>query len=381
MDLLPATSNDSTQPMFITRKVGIEFCFTNAGAPLKNRAVQYVYTQMVMLIHKGSFFRLVGGIASCALFLTVAVWGSNNSYGANSVPPGPTLVQLVSYASASSHLTRGPNVLTSIPPLVQAASNIPNFLPAKCYSTSTTTVQSMPSNAATACAFGDTNASQTILLFGDSQAAMWVPALNIAGEILHWKIVFVAKVGCGPWIDPANEGITACNQWVKGEIALANQLKPQVVLPVGLTTGWRNNRYPTRVQFDNEIKSMVKALTPSRAKVLFFDEIPQYYSSLTSATPATCLTVHSSSIQSCELTIKQVMSIWTTKALNVVADADHLSIVPVRQFFCGKTRCDLFVNAPNGSHLIYSDWAHMNADYSAWIGPATAKLLARYLPG
>jgi hypothetical protein len=271
--------------------------------------------------------------------------------------------------------------MTSVPPLSQVAGDNPNsMIPPPCYSTSTSSVHSMPNNADRICAFGDKVATRTLFLFGDSQAAMWVPAFNIAGEILRWKIVFVAKVGCGPWIDPPNEGVEACNQWVKDEINLANQLKPQVIVPVGLTVGWGDNRYPTSKQFDNELQSMVMALVPSRAKVLFLDEIPQYYSYMTSATPATCLTVHSSSIQSCDLTMKQVMSVATTQGINAVVDTDHLSIVPVRRFFCDQIRCDLFVKAPDGNHLVYSDQYHMNADYSAWIGPATGKLLSSYLP-
>jgi len=75
------------------------------------------------------------------------------------------------------------------------------------------------------------------------------------------------------------------------------------------------------------------------------------------------------------------MSIATTQGLDAVAAADRLSMVPIREFFCSRTRCDLFVDAPDGSHLVYSDAFHMNADYSAWIGRATAKLLEGYLPG
>ena len=333
--------------------------------------------------HSHGTSRFLGGIGTWTLLLTLVISWPNDSYAASSVTTGPTLAQLISDVTASAHLTRGPDVLTSLPPLAKAVDDIPDaMIPSQCYSTSLgNAVQPMPSNAATTCAFGDKTATQTLFLFGDSQAAMWVPALNIAGEILKWKVVFVAKVGCGPWIDPANEGSSACNQWVKGEIALANQLKPQVVVPEGLTIGWANNKYPTSGQFDSELQSMVKALKPSRAKILFFDEIPQFYGDLTSATPSTCLTVHSTSIQSCELTIKQVSTVATTKGITTVATADHLSIVPVREFFCGRLRCDLFVNAPNGSHLVYTDAFHMNADYSAWIGPATATLLSSYLPG
>jgi hypothetical protein len=220
-----------------------------------------------------------------------------------------------------------------------------------------------------------------MLLFGDSQAASWLPALNIAGQDLQWKVVFVAKPGCGPWINLPHEGSTACNEWVHEEIALANTLKPQVVIPDGLTVATlSDNQYPTTLQFESSIQSMVTALAPSHAKVLFFQEVPQFYSNLTSATPESCLTVHTSSIESCELTVKEIKTLGTAVGIAAIAAYDHLATVPIRELFCGRVRCDVFVNSPGESHLVYQDWAHMNGTYATWIGRATAQLLEKFLP-
>jgi hypothetical protein len=247
----------------------------------------------------------------------------------------------------------------------------------------TPAVKPLPTNLGTTCAYGDTSATKTLMLFGDSQASMWLPAFNIAGELLHWKILFVAKDGCAPWISPvtSQQGSSACNDWVRGEIALANELKPQVVVPVGLTLATlSNNQYPSTEQFEGELQLMVSALQPSGATILFLQEIPQFYPYFTSATPESCLTVHTNSIEECELTNKQVKAVETTIGLSEVANADHIETVPIRELFCGELRCDVFVKSPGANHLIYQDWAHMNATYSAWIGRATAQLLEKYLP-
>lgn len=316
-------------------------------------------------------------------FLGILIFSAPTISTAGAAPSGPSLTQLISYVTASSKLKHGPNVSSSLPPLTQAANDdTAAMIPSSCVSSSTG-VMALPSDAGTTCAFGDKDASRTILLIGDSQASSWLPAFNIAGEILQWKVVFLAKDGCGPWISPVTtaQGSSACSAWVHGEISVAKQLKPQVVIPVGLTLAeLSDNQYPSTAQFAGEVLSMVQALAPSHAKVLFLQEIPQFYSYFTSATPESCLTVHTSSIQNCELTIKQIKTIETTVGLNEVATVDHLQTVPVRELFCGKVRCDVFVNSPGESHLVYQDWAHMNATYSAWIGRATAQLLEKYLP-
>jgi hypothetical protein len=322
--------------------------------------------------------RVVGALALCQIAI---ISSSSNAFASSSPSTEPSLSQLISYVTASSQMNQGPNVSSSLPSLVQAGADNPNaMIPAACYS-KTAAAQALPTNAATTCAFGDKAATKTLLLFGDSQAAMWLPALNIAGQILHWKVVFVAKAGCGPWINIANEGTSACNNWVHGEIALANQLKPQVVVPEGLTIATLSDgKYPTNLQFESSLQSMVTALAPSKTKVLFFQEIPQFYTNLTSATPESCLTIHTSSIEKCELTIKEIKTLGTSVGIAAIASYDHLDTVPIRELFCGRVRCDLFVNSPGKSHLVYQDWAHMNATYATWIGRATAQLLAKYLP-
>ncbi|MBC8087437.1 MAG: acyltransferase [Phycisphaerae bacterium] len=55
-----------------------------------------------------------------------------------------------------------------------------------------TTVEELNS----ACVFGDTTSSTTVVLFGDSHAEHWFGALDKAGRDRGWKIVLMVKGGC-----------------------------------------------------------------------------------------------------------------------------------------------------------------------------------------
>ena len=46
------------------------------------------------------------------------------------------------------------------------------------------------------CAFGDLSGTETMVLYGDSHAAMWFRALNEIAIRSHWKLIVLAKVGC-----------------------------------------------------------------------------------------------------------------------------------------------------------------------------------------
>ena len=46
------------------------------------------------------------------------------------------------------------------------------------------------------CEYGNPGGSTTIVLFGDSHAAQWFPALEAAALRNDWRLIVLAKMGC-----------------------------------------------------------------------------------------------------------------------------------------------------------------------------------------
>ena len=89
-----------------------------------------------------------------------------------------------------------------------------------------------------ACVWGDRTGSHTLVLLGDSHARMWLPAFNIIGERLHWKMVLLAKSSCpAPYTDFYNwmthSAYPACDRWHSSAIARINHTNPDVVVVSG----------------------------------------------------------------------------------------------------------------------------------------------------
>jgi hypothetical protein len=60
---------------------------------------------------------------------------------------------------------------------------------------------------APACVWGDRVGSHTLVLLGDSHARMWLPAFDVIGKRLHWKVVLLSKSSCpAPYTDFYNGG-------------------------------------------------------------------------------------------------------------------------------------------------------------------------------
>src|SRR3954468_19737332 len=66
------------------------------------------------------------------------------------------------------------------------------------------------------CTYGDKMASVKVLLFGDSHAAAWLPALDAIGKRQHWRILSLTKSACPlPMVKVAVRGEVApdCATW------------------------------------------------------------------------------------------------------------------------------------------------------------------------
>ena len=88
-----------------------------------------------------------------------------------------------------------------------------------------------------ACTYGDIASSKTIVLFGDSHAAQWFPALELLALQKHFKLISLTKSSC-PAADVSrttsgsyNDG--ECRMWRYNSIARINKLKPAAVIVSG----------------------------------------------------------------------------------------------------------------------------------------------------
>jgi hypothetical protein len=84
------------------------------------------------------------------------------------------------------------------------------------------------------CSFGEiSNPESTIVLYGDSHAAQWFPAMKIIAESRHWKLVTIIKAACSPMnisILRNARAIEACERWRKLTIAAIQEMHPDAVI-------------------------------------------------------------------------------------------------------------------------------------------------------
>jgi peptidoglycan/LPS O-acetylase OafA/YrhL len=97
--------------------------------------------------------------------------------------------------------------------------------------------------APTGCVFGDPNSPTTVVLFGDSHAAQWFPALELIAQQRHWRLVSMTKSSCSAadlplWHDTLKRPYTECEAFHRSAIVRITALKPALVV-IGSSFNYR----------------------------------------------------------------------------------------------------------------------------------------------
>jgi len=140
---------------------------------------------------------LAGGVTLIATTLAVATLATpvlaSLHFGQPAPPPnvGPghrlTLKQLASDLRAGVNTRAVPSNLD--PRLTAAAQDEPVIAKNGCL-----LVESGVKSAG--CVYGDKTSHTSVVLFGDSHAAAWFPAVNTISKRQHWRLVVLTKSGC-----------------------------------------------------------------------------------------------------------------------------------------------------------------------------------------
>lgn len=85
------------------------------------------------------------------------------------------------------------------------------------------------------CVFGDEHGDFSIVLFGDSHAAMWFPALEAIAREQGWRLIAMTKTGCASVHFDAiekklNRPYYECTQWRENAIKRIESLQPDLIV-------------------------------------------------------------------------------------------------------------------------------------------------------
>ena len=130
------------------------------------------------------------------------------------------------------------------------------------------------------CTYGDINSKTTIVLYGDSHAAQWFPALEVLANERGFKLVSLTKSAC-PSVDVPRDDRGAfkavdCDQWRVNSIARIQELAPTAVIMSNFQYFTPPSGYPSKTQWWNDGQRRLLAdLQGSSRNLIYISDTPR----------------------------------------------------------------------------------------------------------
>jgi peptidoglycan/LPS O-acetylase OafA/YrhL len=214
------------------------------------------------------------------------------------------------------------------------------------------------------CAFGETATPQsTVVLFGDSHAAEWFPALDQIANAQRWKLLTIVKTGCTPLM--LKEEVTprmqrVCDDWRRLSFDEIQKLHPDLILvsSASLHPG-ANGRMVTDIAvWEQAARGTITALAQRAAQVRFIRDTPHAdYNALE------CLAQAEWNGRTRCPTVTPAAALYPgiyAAEMRGAAGLGNVRFIDLSDAMCGAEQCYLEI----GGMIVYRDNDHLTATFS-----------------
>ena len=216
------------------------------------------------------------------------------------------------------------------------------------------------------CVFGDTSSPTTVVLFGDSHAAQWFPAIERIAKEQHLRLVSITKSACASvdvdvWTSYANRPYTECSDWRDKAFALIAAEKPALVVI-------SNSRNYQLVIDGKEVSSSdhedvwsaglartINRVSKSAGEVMLIGDTARMTDD-----PPVCLSEHLADATACATPWATAVATARLGMDRQVASETGATFVDPTPWQCFTDPCPAVI----GRFLVYRDTHHMTATFS-----------------
>ncbi len=217
--------------------------------------------------------------------------------------------------------------------------------------------------ASDSCRYGSPDAPVRIVLFGDSHAAQWFPALRQIVEDRGDQLIVLTKGGCptAAVSIPTATLARTCPQWRDAAIQLIADERPDVVI----VSGWAG--YPnTDDEWAAGFDATLSRLAPLTSRLIVLGDNPPAEDD-----PAGCLAGHLRSADACAADRADVVAASRLAVERTVAGRYGARFVDTTDWVCTDTKCPVMI----GDILLYRDMTHLTTFATLWFEPLLAASL------
>jgi peptidoglycan/LPS O-acetylase OafA/YrhL len=236
-----------------------------------------------------------------------------------------------------------------------------------------------PETKAPGCVYGDPSSGTTVVLFGDSHAMQWFPALNKLAKERGWRLVGLTKAACPPaeahvYNATLRRAYRECDEW--RELALERIVQdehPSLVVTSSLPTyrpredGKRLPKEAGRAALVEGYASTLRKLRSTGAPVALIDDVPHPDKNIPQ-----CVSLSLDHLQECATPRGEALRYPKVNA-RAAHEVEGVKLIDPTPVICLKKTCPAVI----GDVLVYRNGSHLTANYARTLTPWLAEQLPK----
>jgi peptidoglycan/LPS O-acetylase OafA/YrhL len=226
------------------------------------------------------------------------------------------------------------------------------------------------------CVYGNPSSETTVILFGDSHAMQWFPALEELANKRDWRLVGVTKAACPPAeVEVHNATLRReyreCDEWRERMLERVEREKPSLIVTSSLPTyapreDGKRLRGETRKQALVEgYVSTLEKLRATGAPVALIEDVPHPNKDVPQ-----CVSRELDNLQKCA-TLKSKALGYPKINTRAAQGVEGVHLVDPTLVVCLKKTCPAVI----GDVLVYRNGAHLTGTYVRTLIPWFARQL------
>lgn len=328
---------------------------------------------------EGAHVRRAGAILLGASLIALFVW-LVPFHAASSVAHVPTSASstTTTFETAAS-LIRKSASLNQVEKLVAASVKIQRLNAqmsaelSRIYYDNVDAVDGIPidcTSATNGCVFGDARSDVAVVLFGDSHARMWLPAIIPIATADHLKLIVIGRTGCSLAIHRISRMFGGCASVIANDIKVIDGIRPAAIIMSDRTsyTG------VTHAQWQAGLTETIDDLRLSEAKVAMIGDIQVFNSGMASDL-LECLAVHPTVVQDCAVSNPNGAAPGQEQAEERATSLAHDLYINPTPWLCTRQTCSPVI----GDNIVYWDAAHVSVKYAAYLSGVMGSALSKFL--
>ncbi|MEV4343674.1 SGNH hydrolase domain-containing protein [Actinoplanes sp. NPDC049596] len=227
------------------------------------------------------------------------------------------------------------------------------------------------------CVFGDRASATDVVLYGDSHAGMWLPAMKEIAERRHWRLQFFGKPGCPAlnltlWNQQEGRLFAECDRFRAFVAARVASVRPELLVVTNESFSQKRDRDEliTPGEWQEGLTATLRTLRRSARHVVVLGNTPV----LDQSGPE-CLSAHAADISACFTSRTAATArIWNAADSAAARDtgAGYVSVLP---WLCTRV-CTPVV----GNVAVYRNRFHLTGTYARMMNGVLEEALIKHFP-